>query len=187
MAGLIGLLAKVNDTLGSVFRLLSWTFLAAMTSFILLQVVMRYVFNNSLFWPEDVSLMMMIWVALAIAPLAYRHGGNVSLDIVSRFLPLRGFHCLSIVLHLLVVGLLVVLIQESVGMIERSQIRANSIPLPMKYVYAILPIGFGATVLVAVELILRNLVGVVRPDDPLSRSPADPVAGAGLPGGQESA
>ena len=167
-------LSGVNQTLAVGFTWLAATFLALMTAFIILQVICRYGFNSSLFWPEDVSLMMMIWVAFAVAPIAYRTGANVALDTISRLLKGRVAYVLYLLIHLLVLTMLVLLTIEAVEMIARSKIRANSIPLQMKYVYMIMPIGFIAMICVAIELIGRCLIGLIRPTDPDSTFPSLP-------------
>lgn len=168
---IITMLAAINIFLAVLFRWLSWTFLALMTLFIVTQVFCRYVLNSSLFWPEDVSLMMMIWVAFAVAPIAYRNGANVALDMFAQKLYGRASYFLYIIIHLLIIVMLIMLINEALALIGRTKIRANSIPLSMKYVYMIMPIGFGAMVLVGLELSLRCLIGLVRPQDPAARAP----------------
>ncbi len=165
-------LAIINEKLAAVFRFLAWTFLALMTVFIIMQaLIFRKLLNSSLFWPEDVSLMMMIWVAFAIAPIAYRLGANVALDTLARLIRGRASYLLYLLIHILVLIMLVLLINEALAMIGRSKIRANSIPVPMSYIYSIMPIGFGAMVLVALELVLRCLLGIFRPDDPVAQLP----------------
>lgn len=172
-------LSTLNEKLAVGFKLLSWTFLLSMMVFIVLQVICRYGLNSSLDWPEDVSLMMMIWVAFAVAPIAYRSGANVALDTFARMLPGRAHFGLYLLIHILVLLTLLALMNESFGLIERTRIRANSIPISMKYVYAIMPVGFGATILVVVELGLRCVIGLVCPADSAARAPAgsnvDPV------------
>jgi TRAP-type C4-dicarboxylate transport system permease small subunit len=149
-----------------------------MTLSIDLQVICIKVFNNSLFWPEDVSLMMMIWVAFATAPIAYRMGTNVSLDPVIRMLKGRLPHLLQLLIHMLIMLMVVLLIIEAVNLIGRTKIRANSIPLSMKYVYMIMPIGLGAMVVVGVELVLRSFIGIINPDDDYIRVKVPVVAQA---------
>lgn len=168
---LIDGLAMINTGLGAVFRLLAWTFLMFMTFSIVLQVFCRKVLNNSLFWPEDVSLMMMIWVAFATAPIAYRMGSNVSLDPIFRLLRGRLSHLLLLLIHILIMLMVVMLIIEAVNLIGRTKIRANSIPLSMKYVYMIMPIGLGAMAIVGAELVLRNVLGLVNPQDNYANAP----------------
>ena len=171
MTSLIAGLARVNGVLTVLFSWLAWTFLALMTLFIVVQVFCRYALNSSLFWPEDVSLMMMIWVAFAVAPIAYRHSSNVALDTLTQFLRGRAGHLLQLLIHVLVLIMLILLINEALALIGRTKIRANSIPLSMKYDYMIMPIGFGAMALAALELGLRNIVGLRDPDDPVARYP----------------
>ena len=171
MKTLITGLTAINTTLAILFRWLAWIFLALMTLFIVTQVFCRYLLNSSLFWPEDVSLMMMIWVAFAVAPIAYRHGTNVALDTISQFFSGRAGYFLQLLIHILILLMLIMLINEAINLIGRTKIRANSIPLSMKYVYMIMPIGFGAMILVALELILRCLVGLFNPVDPVAKLP----------------
>lgn len=143
-----------------------------MTFSIVLQVFCRKVLNNSLFWPEDVSLMMMIWIAFATAPIAYRMGSNVSLDPIFRLLRGRLSHLLLLLIHILILLMVTMLIIEAVNLIGRTKIRANSIPLSMKYVYMIMPIGLGAMAIVGAELILRNIMGLINPHDSYAKPPA---------------
>ena len=168
---LIHSLATLNRTLAVGFGWLAWIFLALMMLFIVLQVFCRYVLNNSLFWPEDVSLMMMIWVAFAVAPMAYRKGANVSLEMLYHALSGRPLFLLQFVIHILILTMLILLINEAINLIGRTKIRANSIPLSMKYVYMIMPVGFAAMVLVGLELGLRSLLGLFHPHDPLAQPP----------------
>ena len=63
------------------------------------------------------------------------------------------------------------LINESIAMIGRSKIWANTVPIQMRYIYLIMPIAFVAMVLVAVELILRNVIGLIQPKAPVARMP----------------
>lgn len=164
-------LATVNEKLAIIFRFIAWTFMALMTAFIVTQVICRYGFNNSLFWPEDVSLMMMIWVAFAVAPIAYRIGANVALDTIMRLLHGRIVYMLYLIIHILLLGMLVVLTIEAVEMIARSKIRANSIDLQMKYIYMIMPISFCAMIIVGLELGLRCILGLFYPHDPVAQAP----------------
>jgi TRAP-type C4-dicarboxylate transport system permease small subunit len=168
----ISVLAILNASLAAVFRWLSWTFLALMTLFIVTQVFCRYVLNNSLFWPEDVSLMMMIWVAFAVAPIAYRSGANVALDSFAQLFRGRASYLLYLLIHLLILIMLIFLLIEAINLIGRTKIRANSIPLSMKYIYLIMPVGFGAMIMVGLEVGRRCLVGLLRPQDPAARLPA---------------
>lgn len=171
----LAVLTAINLVLAKVFRNLAWVLLALMTGIVVLQVFFRYILNSSLGWSEDVSLMMMIWVAFAVAPIAYRTGANVALDTFSQFLHGRVGFLLQLLIHLLLLIMLAVLISEALALIGRSRIRANTVPVQMKYIYMIMPVSFAAMMIAGAELILRCFSGLVRPDSDAARMPSAQV------------
>ncbi|MDR3333225.1 MAG: TRAP transporter small permease [Synergistaceae bacterium] len=61
-------------------------FLVATLSFsvilIFAQVVMRYVFRNSIFWSEELARYLFIWQAWIAASFATKHSRHINLDII---------------------------------------------------------------------------------------------------------
>ena len=173
LAGVISALTWVNVSLGRVFRFLAWIIIAAMTAIVIVAVFFRYVLNDSLTWSEDVTLMLAIWMAFMVAPIAYRIGSNVALDTITRLLSPLIARIFSLAIHILILAMLVVLLDESLSMIGRSRIRANTVPIQMKYVYGIMPFSFVCMMLAGLELALRDILGIFRPDDEAAVHPAD--------------
>lgn len=61
---------------------------AVMVVVVFAQVVMRYVFNGSFDWADEVSRLGFVWMIFLGIPLRVRDGTHVSIDlIVSRFPP----------------------------------------------------------------------------------------------------
>ena len=166
MTALIRGLSVVNRIIGKVFCTGAWTLLAVMTGVVVASVFFRYVLNSSLTWAEDVSLMMMIWMAFLVAPTAYRHGANVSLETVRALFKGRAAHLLGFAINALLVVLFVFVIIEAWEFIGRSRIRANTVDIQMKYIYMIMPAAFGALIVVGAELLCRNLLGIASPGAP---------------------
>jgi TRAP-type C4-dicarboxylate transport system permease small subunit len=52
---------------------------------VLLQVVMRYVFNSPLTWTDEVTRLQLVWLAFVGAVLAYRLGKDIAVDAVEQF------------------------------------------------------------------------------------------------------
>lgn len=73
------------------FRLaLRWllvTLIGALLTLMIVQVVMRYGFNASLLWAEEICRYMLIWLAFLAAVLAYERGEVASLTFLSQRLP----------------------------------------------------------------------------------------------------
>lgn len=169
-------LANLNERICIVSRNTAGALLAAMTAIVLLQVVFRYVLNDSLIWTEEVSKTMMVWAAFLVAPWAYRHGANVGIDLLAEALPAKARRLLGMLLNALVLWIVAAFGWESLGLVERGfSIRAASLELPVGWFFTVLPFVFGAMLLVGVELLLRELLGVIYPLADFS------IADAGVP------
>lgn len=151
-------LAEINERLSRWGRAGSGAVLGVMLIVITLQVVSRYVFNSSLSWTEELSKSLMVWSAFLVAPWALRTGANVSIDLFLEAMPKRTRFLAELVVSLLVLWVLFILLRESIGFVGRGlQSRMATLPVTTGYVYAIMPISLGATMLAAVEVFLRQM------------------------------
>jgi TRAP-type C4-dicarboxylate transport system permease small subunit len=161
---IIAALARVNGAICAAARNAAAVFIAVMTFIVLLQIVFRYVFNNSLSWSEELAKVMMVWATMLVAPWAYRMGANVSIDLFVEALPARLRAVLGSLLNLLVIWIVWVFLVESLALWQRGvDMRSATLPLNMAVFYAILPFGFGGMLLVGAELSLRQLAQLVNP------------------------
>lgn len=110
MAVLLGLIAPLqvlNTALGRLGYGFTVVAMALMVFVIILQVFFRYVLNNALPWPDEAARFFMLWMTGLIAPVAYRRGGFVAIDMLGHALPKRIGAALG--LALLTLALLVLL------------------------------------------------------------------------------
>lgn len=163
----IRILSVVNEFVDWVARRVAATLVGLMTAIVLASVFFRYVLNNSITWTEDVSLIMMITAAFLIAPVAYRQGLNVAIEMLVSALPLALLRALRIALNLLVLWILYRHFFEALALVERGWgIRVNTVPIAWAWCYMPVPFAFGAMALAGIELILRDVVGILsRRDD----------------------
>ena len=61
----------------------------AITAITFWNVVMRYVFNHSIMWAEELSRYIMIWITFVGANLCIRNNIHVKMDVVQVKLPFR--------------------------------------------------------------------------------------------------
>jgi TRAP-type C4-dicarboxylate transport system permease small subunit len=164
LARAVSHLARVNEITCLIGKHAGWVLIALMTAVILLQVFFRYGLGSALTWSEEVARFMMIWMTFLIAPVAYRHGVNVSLDIFASMIKGRMKAVLIVALHLLITLFLLIFFFESFGMIERGlKLKASTLSTKMAYIYMILPISFFLMFLIALELIGRALQDLIEP------------------------
>lgn len=173
--GLLALLSRFNELVGKVGKYCGLTLIGAMTLVILYQVFMRYVLNDPPTWSEEMSRFMMVWMTFLVAPIAYRHGMNVAIETLSRFLVGRIQAALQLVLNALILYFMLVYAQEGVGLAERGlKSKAFTIDVKLFWFYLVVPAGFWLLAAVSVEHILRALKSLV---DPASVPALEPPAG----------
>ena len=170
------MLSAINEWVGITARNSAGMLLIAMTAIILVQIVFRYVLNDSLIWTEEVSKTLMVWGAFLIAPWAYRNGANVSIQMFTDELPLTLQRLLQLALNLLVIWIIVVFWSESFGMIDRGfSIKAASLPVQVGWFFIVVPFAFGAMLLVGVELLIRDMLALLHPKEEFEIAGADEI------------
>ena len=102
-----------NDTILRVGRWISIVAIALMVVAILVQVFFRYALNNALPWPDEAARFMMLWMTGLMAPMAYRQGGFVAINLALEAMPKSIGAIVSLVL--LVISGCVLAMAVSIG------------------------------------------------------------------------
>ena len=138
--------------------------LAVMLTVVMAQVVVRYILGASISWAEEVSKSLMVWSVFLVAPWAYRHGANVSIDFLRRGFSPRFGAIVRATSHLIVLWLIARLFWESLFFVDRGwTITAASVPIHMAWIYVITPVSLLALFFVGTELGLRQVHAVIDP------------------------
>lgn len=123
-------------------------FLAVTLSFsvilIFLQVVMRYVFNNSLSWTEEMARYLFLWQIWVGASYAVKKDKHLKADIISAFIPKDKVFYLDIISTVIWLIFCIFLANKSITLVSKinkmGQLSA-AMRMPMKYAYASVPTG----------------------------------------------
>ena len=140
-----------------------------------LQIVMRYVFNMPLTWPEELSRYLWIWTVFLSMSYSIKVGNVLRVDVVTEFLPPKAKRGLEITLQTLSLGIYALFAYYSVIVLKSlivSQRVSPALRIPMYLVYFVVCIGFFMSVLRTVQLLrklLKNADGL--PDDDDSSKP----------------
>jgi len=171
--GVLWPLQRLNTGLLAAGRVIAVTLLALMVCFILGQVFFRYVLNDAPRWTEEAARFGMLWMTGLMAPVAYRQGGFVAIDMVERALPRIAAGILTLVL--LSLSLLVLCIMwdrglnnHVVSLSGRGTMPSMRLPLDWfggesikfknQWMFASLFVGVTLLILVNIELILRQII-----------------------------
>lgn len=161
-----------NDTVLKIGRWISIVAICLMVLAILLQVFFRYVLNNALPWPDEAARFMMLWMTGLMAPMAYRRGGFVAIDMMVEALPTRAGAALSLIL--LVISGVVLAVGVNIGWGEvtgfggRFATASLYLPtsidfsewfrIPRSWMMLSFFVGVTLLLIVNIELILRSLI-----------------------------
>lgn len=122
------------------------------------QVFWRYVLNNSLIWPEEVSRYAFLWASCLGMSVGVRRGDLIAIDVLWAGRPKRVRLIVSIVTRLLVAPLLFVFVWEGgILMDVVAGQRTASTQMPVSWVYLALPISSVFALLFLLEALAVDL------------------------------
>lgn len=192
--GLLWPLERINTAVLAFGRAFAIVALAIMVCLILGQVFFRYVLNDAPNWTEEAARFGMLWMTGLMAPLAYRMGGFVAIDMLGQALPRVIAGLLSLVL--LGVTLWVLLIAWERGLNNHLDTLSGkgcsaTLRWPFgievgkcgekfqnRFQYAALWVGVNLLILVNIELIIRQVITLAGQGHRLTPLSADNMAGA---------
>ena len=173
--GVLWPLERLNTGILAVCRVVAIVALMVMVCLILGQVFFRYVLDDAPAWTEEGARFGMLWMTGLMAPLAYRQGGFVAIDMLERALPPLLSRLLTLALLGLSLWVLIVMLDKGLNNHVFSLSGRGDSPslrIPLNYlgegwqairfqnnwVYAALAIGVFLLILISIELILRQII-----------------------------
>lgn len=124
-----------------------------------IQVVLRYVFNRSLFWAEEVILFAFTWVIFLAAALNLERGAHFGVDVLVNRFPRVGQRIIQGIMQLGIGGILCVFVWAGFRFAAGAWVQESDIlRVPMTLLYASLPLA-ACLMLLAV---IRNLVALLQ-------------------------
>ena len=123
-------------------------------SIIFLQVVMRYVFNASLSWSEELTRYIFIWQIWLGASIGFRERKHIKVEITKKFFGPRTIIFLDMLADLIWMAINVYFVYGGtllVSNLVKNQSVSTALLIPLWIVYAALP--FSCAVLVIRQLL----------------------------------
>lgn len=140
MSSLKLLFYKVNDSIAKLEVFLTVIFMALLVLIMVVQVVLRYVFNSPLFWAEEISLQLLVLITLfGVSYLTYKKS-FLQVDLLQHYLSAKMKHVLSTVLAIINLLVFVVLAYLFVTWATDPMVQADvsgTTGIPRWYNYAV--------------------------------------------------
>lgn len=131
---------------------------------IFIQVIMRYVFNSSLSWSEELARYIFIWQIWLGTGVGIRMNEQIRVGIFAEKLGKRGakwLNAIALTILLLFCIFLVVNGYELVMKIAGRKALSTALKIPLSYVYMSLPFSSAITSLYLIE----QLVDIIKPKE----------------------
>lgn len=110
-----------------------------------LQVVARYLFNNSLTWSEELCRYLYVWTGFITIGFVIKRGTIIKIETVIMFLPKKAKKALDMVTSLISIAVVSVLLKNAVMIVQNAMASGQTsaaMKLPMWIVYMGPVIGF---------------------------------------------
>ena len=132
---------KASDILDMVCTAISVFLPGVMTVVTFIQIICR-VFFSALFWTEEVARYALIWLTFFGAGCVHKRAGHISITILQDLLPGKARKVFQVLTQLLciIVFLTAIYYGFSYMQLMGTQLSA-ALRIPMRYMYAVIPLG----------------------------------------------
>jgi TRAP-type C4-dicarboxylate transport system permease small subunit len=149
---------KMNRTIGSIYKkgldYVIITIFVMMFIVVLLNVICRYVFNNSLPWAMEFSRYSFIWIIFLGSALAMRNGSHIGLQFFEKILSVKYLQYYKLFINLLnIIFLLIFTVVGFIMAFQGTHTYSAVIQMPMFIPYLALPFGGVAMLIEAINII----------------------------------
>ncbi len=123
------------------------------------QIVMRNVFSYSLFWGDELLQLALLWLVMAGAVAAVRHGEHIRINVLEQYFPEWARPWLEAVLHGFTATICGVLTLHSTRFVLASAYYGDTLlgDVPAWLCQVVMPIGFGLLALQYAGRLLQDV------------------------------
>lgn len=126
----------------------------------MLQIIMRFVFNHALPWAEEVARYCFVYSGFISIPYTVKRGIGIKVDVLYKLFPeflKKVLNYFYEILQLLFYGYLCYASFAVIKVAMSNGAVSSALCIPLVYIYMILPIGFGVAALRLVQKLIYLL------------------------------
>ena len=96
---------RVRYYLSNLEEILCGIFLVSMVSLVIVNVLLRFLFNYSITWAEEVSTICFVWSVFVGASAVYKHKMDIGIDVLILTLPLTAQRYIRLLVSILLLSI----------------------------------------------------------------------------------
>lgn len=138
---------------------------ALLVFFIFLQIIMRFVFNHSLVWSEELGKFIFVWISWLGISIGERRNEHIKITLViDKFSP-KWQKIFEIIAYLILAAILLVTIYYAVILVEfQVNVIYAGIKISTSWGYLSLVLGCGFMLLRLISVIVRDVIALITKD-----------------------
>ncbi|PHS04320.1 MAG: hypothetical protein COA78_16800 [Blastopirellula sp.] len=132
-------LSRVVDQVNLVAQFICYRLLEIIVIVIVLQVVLRFVFNSPTKWSEEAAMISLVWFGMLAVAIGVRRHRHIAITFFRDLLPPRGGLVLDIFAQLMILAFALILItngSELMAIAGKTRLPASQIPKIYLYLSA---------------------------------------------------
>lgn len=139
-------------------EIISSLFISVTVILVIVNVILRYVFNTGLFWSEEVATTCFVWSVFIGAAACYKKRMHIGIDMLIRLTPPFMQKIINLIVHIMLIGLNGYIAYLSYVFIRLSYIKPTAVlGISSAYVSSALLVGFGLMTLYSVKFFIEDL------------------------------
>lgn len=116
--------------------------MTSMTAIVFTQVIFRFVLNNALPWPEEVSRYLMIWACFLGSAIAVKRGEHIGVTFIRERIPAKAQTAVGLIVNTSVLVFLAYATYYGFGLAKSVAMqRAPASRISMFWAYSSIPAG----------------------------------------------
>lgn|SRR5699024_439595 len=141
------------------------------------QVVMRYVFNSSLSWSEEIARYGFIWLIYIGVSYGVKKRKHLRVDAITMLFEEKGTAVIKMIANILFLIFALVIAYYGLDIVTKITRESAALQIPMEYVYASLAFGM---ILTSIRLIQNVIIDYKDIKNPSEKNEGDEVEGGRL-------
>lgn len=132
--------------------------LAVTSTIVFAQVIMRFVFQNSLTWSEELARYLFILMIYVGVSYGFKKHSHLRVDALDSLFGPRGRLITDILVQVILLVFIVTMTYFGWNIVIRATRLSAALSMPMKYVYLAPVVGFGLSII----RLTQNLIAMFR-------------------------
>ena len=149
--------------LNNIEDLISAFFISVTTILVVINIIMRYIFNSGLVWSEEVATGCFVWSVFIGAVAVFKHRGHVGVDIIVKKMPQGVQKAVALITDIILVALNGYMSYPSILYISKSYTKMTPVlGISSVYVSSSVLIAFVLMTIYSVKFVWQDLRGQAK-------------------------